>query len=139
MIGKRVLNGFLGLFEGIASLLGYKLRIRLDMHKIYLDFIHPDKRKTREYNEDHFVNGNIYKKGTSTPIKPKMIESNTSDVISSDRYKDYMGLSLARDLVNAQKDEGWSTRKILLMSVVLSVMNIGIVLFILMLFAGGGA
>jgi len=139
MIGKKLLNGLLGLIEGIGILLGYKWRVRLDLHKIYLDFISPDEKSTREYNHDHFVNGNIYVKGKSNPIKPKLEGKEAQDVISSDRYKTFMGLSLANDLVLAQKDEGWSTRKILLMAVVLTTINILITLLLGLVMTGGGA
>lgn len=136
MFGKKVLNGFLSLIEGMAILLGYKWRIKLDEHKIYPNFINPDN-KARAYDRSHFVNGNIFLRGKASPIKPVKVDKDVS-IIGSSRYKMLMRNKVIGDLIKSQEEEGWSTRKIMLVGVVLTAINTSAV-GVLLLVIGGGA
>lgn len=68
----EITNMFLSLAEGLASLMGYKLVITLDEHKIDLKFVKPGdfRRKEAFYDDAHYVNGNIFLDGYANPVKP---------------------------------------------------------------------
>lgn len=137
MIGKSMANGLLSLVEGIAFLLGYKIRIKLDEHKIYIDFVDPKNDKMRAYDWNHFVNGNVFLRGKASPIKPLLDDNDDVDVIGSDRYKKLMRNKVITDLIKSQEEEGWTTRQIAMFGLIITGMNFAMIVIFFMFMSGG--
>lgn len=136
MVGKKVLNWLLGLAVGVANLLGMKLMITIDEHRIDVELVKPDKLRERVWDSSHYVNGNIYVKGYGNPIKPLLDKAeNKVELVSSERYKNFMRMKILKELIKTAEGTGWTTKKLLklILAVVLILAGLFAVFVILML------
>lgn len=132
---KGFLNSLVGFLEGVAKLLGLKWCIEVTDHKIEVEFVDPDDKSKREFNENHFTNGNIYIKGYSNPVNISKAKDKL-DLVSSDRYKDFMNGELRKGLMHINP-EGWTTKKLVMVVMVLTAINTSIIGLFLFLMMGG--
>lgn len=138
MAEKGLLNKVLALVEGMAYLFGLKLKIVLDEHTIHLSFVKPKDVGYVAYDSNHYSNGNIFLRGKSSPLKPYFDASRKRiKMIGSIRYRRLMKLKVIGDFIKSQEDVGWTTRKIMLVGIILTAINTGAIgIFIIMLTGG---
>lgn len=99
MIGNKIGKLAYDVVAGIMLMLGYKLKVTVGEHKIYLDWVKASNLKERAWDKSHYVNGNIFVKGYANPIKPRLDrEKSNLDMIESTRYKDFMKLQTIQNI-----------------------------------------
>ncbi len=78
----------------------YRHIVTLDKHKIRHVFEHIDKIKNGKqvYDENSYINGNIFIKGKTNPIYINY--SKKLKLEKSDRYKDVLKASIIKDIFN---------------------------------------
>lgn len=93
-------------------MLGNELAVIITPHKIKLKMVDPE-RTPRNWDSQMFSHGNIYYADYANSIKPKYPddekeaeESLGLDLISSERYKNFMDQNLISDIIDeGQQDE----------------------------------
>lgn len=137
MLGKKLLNGLVGLVVGIARLLGLKLKVQLSEHKIKLSLVEPDKLENEAYDSTQYANGNIFLEGYANPIKARFDDAKENlELIASERYKHFMRMSLLKDLIRSTAGGGWTLKKILVVTLVISLVNTAMIGFFLVMLVG---
>lgn len=131
MIGDKIGRLVYDIVAGIMLMLGYKLKVTVGEHKIYLDWVKASDMKERAWDSTHFVNGNIFIKGFANPVKPYLDKKkNKLELMESTRYKDYMKLQTIQNIakLSAGKTGGISIKLL----AVLIIFQTFVVLLILM-------
>lgn len=138
LIGETQFNLLLSLVLSMADVLGMKVKVELDEHKIDLSLISARELKKRAYDDGHYVNGNVFYKNFANPVKAKLDEGKDKlELITSDRYKHFMRMSLLKDLIKSAEGEGMSMETLTLIAIVISGINTALLgFFIFMLFGG---
>lgn len=137
MVGKRFLNFLLSLAVGLAEVLGMKLKVQLDEHRIRLSVIEPDKLTKRAYDGSHYENGNVFVKGYANPVKVLFDKAEKkAELISSERYKHFMKMSLLKDLIRSTAGDGWTLTTMVKLLLVLTMINTGIIGFFVFMVLG---
>lgn len=122
-LGKKFVNGLVKLGYGIGDALGLKWNIEVDEHKLYVELDELKDNIGKAYDRNHFVNGNIFIKGSSNPVKP-VIQNGDVELVSSQRYKSLMRNKVIEDLIKSQEEEeGMTTRKIALLGLGVTALN----------------
>lgn len=99
MIGNKIGKLAYDVVAGIMLILGYKLKVTVGEHKIYLDWVKASDLNERAWDNSHYVNGNMFVKGYANPIKPRLDkEKSRLDMIASTRYKDFMKLQTIQNI-----------------------------------------
>lgn len=138
MFGKKILNWILGLAVGVASLLGYKLMVSVDEHRIDVELTKPEELRERIYDTSHYVNGNIYRKGYANPIKPLLDKAGKKvELVSSERYKEFMRMKILKELIKTAEGTGWTTQKLLKLILAIVIVLAGLFgVFVMLIFGG---
>lgn len=137
-LGIRVLNLLVGLVDGLTRLLGYRLMVVLDDHQIDVKVIAPDSSDEIAYDDNHYVNGNIFLKGYANPIKLKLDKAKKEvALISSERYKYFMRMNLVKDIIRSTEGGGWSLETMVKIMLILLLVNTGFIVFFVVLLIGG--
>lgn len=114
-IGNVVLKLALGIVDSLLSL---KLAVILDRHEIKLKTVDEEEKDAdRYYDSDHYLNGNIYIKENSNPVKPDRHDDEVN-LISSAKYKKFFKMkvldNIARLSEGALEVKGWKAMLILI-------------------------
>lgn len=138
MILDKIGSGIVKLIEGLLYLLGYRYKITLGRHKIYIDFCKPKKmaKDDRIYDDGHYVNGNLYLKGGANPVKVgKGLTDGKFKVIPSGKYMKFMEMKVLNDIARLSEGDmeikGWK------LVVLMIAINTTISAFLLILLLGG--
>lgn len=132
------MNWIVGLAVGVASLLGYKLIVSVDEHRINVELTKPEELRERIYDTNHYVNGNIYVKGYANPIKPLLDKAESKvELVSSERYKNFMRMKILKELIKTAEGTGWTTEKLLKLILAIVIVLAGMFgIFVMLIFGG---
>lgn len=130
-------NVFLSLGKAWGEMFDHNLMVSVDDHEIRFKYEkEPEEIEGINWDNNMYVNGNIYYKGKANPIKPVIDDGKDEvELISSDRYKDFMKQTLVRDIVRATEDEGLTMTQML----VIGSLAVSALTLIAVLMVSGGA
>lgn len=122
--------------EVFAKFGSLKRKVTLTPHKIKHRYVIPeDLDGELAWDDEMYVNGNIFFKNRANPVKLESI-SDSCEWISSERYKDYMKNKLVRSLIKTTEDEGVDITTVLKIALGVIIANFGISMFLLMRLLG---
>ncbi len=127
-------NGIDNFGKIIAKFGSLKRKVTLTPHKIKHEYVDPeDLEGELAWDDEMYVNGNIFPKNKSNPVK---LDTGSCEWISSKRYKDYMKNKLVRSLIKTTEEGGVDITTAIKIVLGVLVANFGISMFLLMKFLG---